>query len=51
VLYARLDKVDLTKNVPVEDRPEIDRWALALLHETVTKVTGALDHFGRQDGG
>ena len=23
-------------HVPVEDRPEIDRWALALLHKTIT---------------
>jgi isoleucyl-tRNA synthetase len=51
VLYARLDKVDLTKNVPVEDRPEIDRWALALLHETVTNVTSALDHFDARTAG
>ena len=51
VLYARLDKVDLTRSVPVEDRPEIDRWALALLHETVTKVTDALDHFDARTAG
>jgi isoleucyl-tRNA synthetase len=51
VLYARLDKVDLTKTVPVEDRPEIDRWALALLHETVTTVTDALDHYDARTAG
>jgi isoleucyl-tRNA synthetase len=51
VLYARLDDIDLTKNVPVEDRPEIDRWALALLHETITNVTSALDHYDAKTAG
>ena len=51
VLYARLDNVDLTKNIPVEDRPEIDRWALALLHKTIAAVTEALDHFDAKTAG
>jgi len=51
VLYARLDNVDLTKNIPVEDRPEIDRWALALLHKTITAVTEALDHYDAKSAG
>ena len=51
VLYARLDKIDLKKHVPVEDRPEIDRWALALLHQTITTVTEALDHFDAKTAG
>ena len=50
VLYARLDDVDLTK-IPVEDRPEIDRWALALLHKTITTVTESLDHFDAKTAG
>ena len=37
ILYARLDDVDLQQAVAVEDRPEIDRWALALCHKTITK--------------
>ena len=51
VLYARLDEVDLTKDVPVADRPEIDRWALALLHQTITTVTEALDHYDSKGAG
>jgi isoleucyl-tRNA synthetase len=51
VLYARLDDVDLTKQVPVEDRPEIDRWALALTHRTITTVTEALDDYDAKTAG
>jgi len=51
VLYARLDNVDLTKDVLPEDRPEIDRWALALTHKTITTVTEALDNFDAKTAG
>jgi len=51
VLYARLDDIDLTKKVPVEDRPEIDRWALALLQKTITTVTDSLDNFDAKTAG
>jgi len=51
VLYARLDNVDLTKDVPPEERPEIDRWALALTHKTITTVTDALDNFDAKTAG
>ena len=51
VLYARLDDIDLTKDVPVSDRPEIDRWALALLHRTITTVTDALDNYDAKAAG
>ncbi|MDJ0751329.1 MAG: isoleucine--tRNA ligase [Woeseiaceae bacterium] len=51
VLYARLDEIDLTNDVPVEQRPEIDRWALALLHDTITTVTDALDHYDAKAAG
>ena len=51
VLYARLDDVDLTRNVAVEDRPEIDRWALALTHQTITIVTEALDDYDAKTAG
>jgi isoleucyl-tRNA synthetase len=51
VLYARLDEVDLSRDVPVEDRPEIDRWALALLYKTITTVTEALDNFDAKTAG
>ena len=29
VLYANLDQPDLTQEVPVSDRPEIDRWLVS----------------------
>jgi isoleucyl-tRNA synthetase len=51
VLYARLDDVDLTKQVPVGQRPEIDRWALALTYRTITRVTEALDDYDAKTAG
>jgi isoleucyl-tRNA synthetase len=51
VLYARLDKVDLNRDIPFAERPEIDRWALALLHRTVSVVTESLDHFDAKSAG
>jgi isoleucyl-tRNA synthetase len=51
VLYARLDEIDLKRTVPVAERPEIDRWALALLHETIATVTDALDHYDAKRAG
>ncbi len=51
VLYARLDDVDLGRDIPVEDRPEIDRWALALAHDTIVTVTSALDDYDVKTAG
>jgi isoleucyl-tRNA synthetase len=51
VLYARLDNVDLTHDIPAEKRPEIDRWALALTHKTITTVTDALDDYDAKTAG
>ena len=51
VLYARLDDVDLTQQVPVGERPEIDRWALALAHDTIVTVTNALDDYDAKTAG
>jgi len=51
ILYARLDKVDLSRQIAPEDRPEIDRWALALLHKTITTVTESLDSFDAKTAG
>ena len=51
ILYARLDNVDLNKRINLEDRPEIDRWVLALLHDTIVKVTDALDKFDAKNAG
>ena len=51
VLYARLDDVDFTRHVPVGDRPEIDRWALALLHQTIIAVTTSMDDYDAKSAG
>jgi isoleucyl-tRNA synthetase len=51
VLYARLDDVELDRYVPVEERPEIDRWALALLHKTITTCTEAMDDYDAKRAG
>jgi len=45
VMYARLDGFDRSIDVPHAERPEIDRWVLALLEETVAIVTTALDDY------
>ena len=51
VLYARLDKIDLQRNIPVGQRPEIDRWAMALLHRTVRICTESLDELDVKSAG
>ena len=51
VMYARLDAIDLRHNIPVEQRTEIDRWALALLHATVERVTQAMEEYDAQGAG
>ena len=45
VMYAKLDRVDVLDDVPLAERPEIDRWALALLHRAVADVTAALEAY------
>ena len=45
VMYAKLDRIDVTQDVPLAERPEIDRWALALLHRTVADATDALEAY------
>jgi len=51
ILYARLDNVDLTKDVPLEKRPEIDRWILALLQHTTEVVTEGLETYDARGAG
>ncbi len=51
VLYARLDDVDLMRHVAVNERPEIDRWALALLHRTIETATAAMDDYDAKTAG
>jgi isoleucyl-tRNA synthetase len=50
-MYANLDDVDLTRRVPVAERPEVDRWALARLEATVATATEALDAYDAQRAG
>ena len=45
VMYAKLDRIDMSDRIPIAERPEIDRWALALLHRTVAEVTDALEAY------
>jgi len=51
VMYARLDGVDLNQEVSVDQRPEIDRWALALLQDTVARTTQAMEAYDAQGAG
>jgi isoleucyl-tRNA synthetase len=51
VMYARLDGFDPSHEVDWRQRPEIDRWVLALLDDTVETVTGALDAYDAQTAG
>lgn len=51
VLYARLDDVDLTADIPLASRPEIDRWALALLNRTIRECTDAMDRYDAKAAG
>ena len=45
VLYANLDKPDLTQAVPVKSRPEIDRWLVARTQQLVQQVTAGLESY------
>ena len=45
VLYANLDEPDLAQEVPVSERPEIDRWLVAKRHALVREVTERLDGY------
>ncbi len=51
VLYARLDRINLNQPVAHAMRPEIDRWILALAHQTVKIATDALDHYDAKGAG
>ncbi|MFQ5548229.1 MAG: isoleucine--tRNA ligase [Woeseia sp.] len=51
VLYARLDRVDLSDDIALDQRPEIDRWALALMNRTIRRVTSAMDDYDAKSAG
>jgi isoleucyl-tRNA synthetase len=44
-LYAKVDRPDLSRAVPVEARPEIDRWLIADLQRLIETTTEALDRY------
>ena len=50
VLYANLDRPDLNAAPPVSERPEMDRWLLSCLEETVQEVTDALERYDARGG-
>ena len=46
VLYANVDGFAFTEPlIPIEQRPEIDRWILSALHSLIQKVTDALNDY------
>ncbi|HKI98562.1 MAG TPA: isoleucine--tRNA ligase [bacterium] len=51
VTYANLDEGALDTDVPLARRPEIDRWILALLEETVQMATAAMDRYDNKAAG
>jgi len=51
VMYARLDGFDPSDNVPYAERPEIDRWILSLLEDTIANATVALDDYDAMRAG
>src|SRR5207244_3826741 len=52
VTYANLDGFDLSAPAPaVADRPELDRWVVAELHDTIREVTDALENYDALAGG
>jgi isoleucyl-tRNA synthetase len=45
-LYANIDRFDYSAgDVPLHERPEIDRWILSLLHSLVKEVTAAFENY------
>jgi isoleucyl-tRNA synthetase len=45
-LYANVDEFDFSeKEVPLNDRPEIDRWILSSLHSLIQTVTEAFNDY------
>ncbi|HVS25348.1 MAG TPA: isoleucine--tRNA ligase [Gammaproteobacteria bacterium] len=51
VMYARLDRFDRARQVALADRPEIDRWVIALLEQTIETATAALDDYDALSAG
>ncbi|MFM2138410.1 MAG: hypothetical protein RJA57_717 [Bacteroidota bacterium] len=46
VLYANVDGFRFSEpRIPLQERPEIDRWILSTLHSLVQQVTAAMDDY------
>ncbi len=45
VLYANLDNPDLKQDIPVETRPNFDRWLVAKVHVLIREVTHQLEAY------
>jgi isoleucyl-tRNA synthetase len=45
VTYANLDQPDLSRSVPVSERPTIDRWLVSRLNALVRDVTVMMDKY------
>jgi len=45
VMYARLDGFDVRQQPDLVERPEADRWIIAVLEETIVTATEALEHY------
>ncbi|MCX7595949.1 MAG: class I tRNA ligase family protein, partial [Fischerella sp.] len=45
VLYANLDQPDLTREIPIAERPAIDRWLVSKTNALVRDVTDKLDAY------
>jgi isoleucyl-tRNA synthetase len=45
-LYANVDGFDFSEGyIPLEDRPEIDRWIISSLNSLINKVTESMDDY------
>lgn len=46
-LYANIDKFDpaTARRIPLEERPELDRWILSRLHSLITEVKSDLEDY------
>ena len=45
VLYANLDKPDISQEVKITERPEIDRWMVAKTNKLIKDISDLLDNY------
>jgi isoleucyl-tRNA synthetase len=51
VMYANAESVGVPEDVPLEQRSDMDRWALSSLSSTVKNVTSHLEQYNAQAAG